>query len=577
MANKDKNTAQQPEGELIAVKHPFYTKPWVIITAAVLAVVLIVSMLVGVSMSARGITLGQLITDEDVRDQYFSWLFGYELKNIDFINDDLSKFIEISDEIYKGYDLTVSVSRPGELELENKILQLLASNRDVQNVDRRYMLNVPITAGDAVYMYYTGYQLNEAGERVDISGTSNFDLSVDELKASGGVKIGGGSLIPGFELALVGKVPKDYNTDFTKIIGGNLPKDGVPENCVVYATASYVMEDGLLYEDEKIRIDFRDGKAEDKWGVGIYDYLCEKSIGMTNTAPPLTLTCADGNKITYTRMTVEYFTQCENDPLVIETTFPEDYDNASLRGKTVYFDIYFYGVVIYNTPEFNDDFILNTLKVSEDSLAELEGEGVTEKYKTFLMNELLAAYEEKVHTAAEDAMWEYLKKTVKIKKMPSREVNRIYENYYYDIMHDYRSANADGAGYESLDEYARDALGLDIGADWTEYIMMMTEDEVKEKLIFYTIIRNEGLVPTEEEFKVLYRKELELDFEYYYGKTSEDYESYEEFEQALFSYEKEMLDAIGVSYYHDAIYYNYATDNILEFANIINTAVSEGN
>ena len=193
------------------------------------------------------------------------------------------------------------------------------------------------------------------------------------------------------------------------------------------------------------------------------------------------------------------------------------------------------------------------------------------------MNELLAAYEEKVHTAAEDAMWEYLKKTVKIKKMPSREVNRIYENYYYDIMHDYRSANADGAGYESLDEYARDALGLDIGADWTEYIMMMTEDEVMEKLIFYTIIRNEGLVPTEEEFKVLYRKELELDFEYYYGKTSKDYESYEAFEEELLAYEKEMLDAIGVSYYHDAIYYNYATDNILEFANIINTAVSEGN
>ena len=556
-------------------KHPFYTRPWVIITAAVLAVVLVVGILRGVSMSAQGITLGMLFTDEDVRDEYFASLFGYRLENIDFLEENLSKYVQIPEDVYKNYEIEVSVGRPGEVELESRILYLLASKRDIENVDRRYMINVPITAGDAVYAYYTGYELGENGERIDIAGTSNFDMSIDELKANGGIKIGGGLHVPGFELALVGKTPNDYNTSFNKVVGGNLPTSGVPENCVVYATASYVMEDGLLYEDEKIRIDFRDGKAEDKWGAGIYDYLCEKSIGMTNTAPPITLTCADGNRITYTRMTVDYFTTCETDPLVIETTFPYDYENnEALRGKTVYFDVYFYGVVVYDTPEFNDSFILDTLGVKESELEGFEGSTVTEKYRTFLMNELLAEYEEKLDAAAEEAMWAHLNAAVTVKKLPKREVMRIYDNYYYGLLHDYRAANAEGAGYESLDEYAREALGLDIGADWTEYIMNNAEAEVKEKLIFYTIIRAEDLVPSEEQFAEIYRQELELDFEYYSGKTAADYDTYEAFEEDLFKYEKEMLDALGTAYYHDAIYYNYATEKILAFATVKNTAES---
>ena len=570
MKNNKYDSAKPSENEVITEKQRFYTQPWVIAVAAVLVVVLIVGILMGVSMNAQGITLGQLFTDADVRDRYFSYLFGYELEPVDFLNDDLSKYIDLSDNAHRGYDIKVSISKPGDLELQNKILNLLASKRDAQNVNREYKLNVPITAGDAAYIYYTGYKIDENGERIDLPSTSNFDLSVDELKASGGIKIGGGSMIPGFELALVGKVPNEYNYDFTKVIGGKLPSE-VPENCVIYATASYVMEDGLLYEDEPIRIDFRAGDAEDKWGAGVYDYLREKNIGMTNTDSPITLTCADGNRITYTRMTVNYFTQCESDALVIETKFPTDYSNAALAGQTVFFDIYFYGVVVYNTPEFDETFILETLKVKAEDIAEYEGADTVEKYKSYLMAELNAEYEEKVKKAAEEKMWEYLEKNIKVKSLPQREVIRIYENYYYEMFNEFRRANADGAGYESLDEYAREALGLEIGADWTEYLLDMTEDDVTRKLIFYSIIRHEGLVPTEEEFAAVYRRELELDFEYYYGKTSEDYDTYEAFEEALFAYEDEMLDAVGLSYYHDAVYSAYATEKILAFANIINT------
>lgn len=571
MKNNKANSPQLPENEVITEKHKFYTQPWVIAVAAVLVVVLIVGILMGVSMNAQGITLGQLITDADVRDRYFSQLFGYELAPVDFLNDDLSKYVDLSDNAYRGYDIKVSISKPGALELDNKILNLLASKRDVQNVNREYKLNVPITAGDAAYIYYTGYMLGENGERIDIPSTSNFDMSVDELKASGGIKIGGSTMIPGFELALVGKVPNEYNYDFTKKIGGKLPSE-VPENCVIYATASYVMEDGLLYEDEPIRIDFRSGNAEDKWGIGVYDYLCEKNIGMANTDSPITLACADGNRITYTRMTVNYFTQCESDALVIETKFPTDYKpNPDLAGKTVFFDIYFYGVVVYDTPEFNEAFILDTLGVKAEDIADYEGADTVEKYKSYLMAELNAEYDKKVKEAAEEKMWEYLEKNVKVNSLPQREVVRIYENYYYEMFNEYRRANADGAGYESLDEYARESLGLDIGADWTEYLLDMTESDVRRKLIFYSIIRREGLVPTEAEFAEVYRRELELDFEYYYGKTADDYDTYEAFEEALYAYEDEMLEAVGLSYYHDAVYSAYASEKILALANIVNT------
>ncbi len=572
MSNKDKSNIDNPaEGEITVAKKPFYTRTPVIITAAVLAVVIIVGILVGSAMAAEGLTLGKFMTDDIAREDFLAKLFGYQVRPLDFMKDDLDRYVTVDAEDYKGYDIKINVPEPTEDDLEFEIIKLLASKRKTDNVDRTYWLNRPIGAGDAVYVYYAGYEYDEDGNRVEIPNSSNYSYTVEKLKNSGGIMIGGGSMIPGFEYSLLGVVPNHYNTDFVRYTTGN-----VQEGDVVYATASYVKEDGLLYEGATIRIDLGDENVERLWGVNIYDYLKEEQIGMTNTSP-ITLTCeGSGDKITFTRITVNYITRCEDDSvLTIQARFPYDYSEESLRGKEVYFDIFFFGVVDYECPTYDDTFVLETLGVKEELIADYEGASAAEKYKNYRKDLLQKEYLDNVALESENVMWEHLKKTITVKEYPKREVNRVYDNYYYSLRASYIEANSDGAGYESLDEFACESLALDKGADWTGYIMQMTEDEIKEKLIFYSIMRAEGLAPTDEEFSRCYREELELDFEYYYGKGRDDYKSAEEYEVALAEYEKMMLDEVGVSYYNDIIYYAFATPAILDFANVINEAESK--
>ena len=547
---------------------PFYTKVPFIVGTAVLALVLIVLLLVGLAMGSSGVTLGELFSDRLAREDFFAELFGFQVKQLDYVNDSLDDYIDIKEEDYKGYDIEINVPKPTDADLENDILKLLAANRDNTNVDRTFWLNKPIGPGDAAYIYYAGYTYDKDGNRVEISGGSNYSSTVAQLKSSGGIKIGGGSMIPGFELSLLGKIPNDYNVDFSRYTAGN-----VAEGDVVYLTASYVREDGLLYEGASLRIDLGDENVEKMWGVGIYNYLAEEQIGMTNTTP-ITLTCeGSGDKITYTRITVNYTTRCEDDRvLTIEATFPEDYREASLRGQKAYFDIFFYGVVDYACPEYNDAFVTETLKVEESVYASYEGETVAEKYKNYRMALLMENYEESCEIAAENAMWEYLKEKIRVKEYPSRELRRVYENYYYDVRAQYLIASEDGEGFESIDEFARAYLSLEEGASWELHLETVARDEIKEKLIFYYIIRAEGLMPTDEEYERLYRQELILDFEYYMDKTEADYDSPEDFEAALRDYEKIVFEEYGEPYYKDIVYYNYATENILKFANVINRA-----
>ena len=184
-------------------------------------------------------------------------------------------------------------------------------------------------------------------------------------------------------------------------------------------------------------------------------------------------------------------------------------------------------------------------------------------------------FEKNCRSAAEEKMWQILKSNVKIKKYPATEVDRIYEDYVYSYKVSFLEQNEEGLGYSDLDEFIAVQLGLEEGANWSEYLLDMVKDELKEKLIFYTIIRRENLVPKGDEFDAVYKRELELDFEYYYEKTKDDYKMDAEYEAALADFEKMILDYYGEDFYTDSVYYNYATDKLLAFANIINVAEND--
>ena len=541
----------------------FYKQPWFIFLVAALAVVLIVVFFVGHKMVSEELTLAEAL--------------GLKEAKLDYLEDNLDKYLEIDREDYAGYEIKVDITKPGERELENKILSLLAENRGKLLYDGMYQHDKPLSAGDKAYIRFAAYTLDENGKRNEL-GITNYDAAkpLEYIVGSNNeITLGMDENSPsfvfpiGFDLGLVGKSPLDC-TEFEASSKGN-----VRDSDIVYATATFVYENGIVHADEKIRIDLRDPDYESVWGAGVYEIIIkEKTIGMTNdTALSLDLIGSD-DRITYTSFTVDYVTRCEDKVITLETQLPYDYEDEKLANETVYFDVFIDETLCYETAEFDEDFIKNTLKINEKKLEGFSGDTLVEKCRAYYLNELMLEYEDNYKFLAIDKMWEYLNSKIEVKKYPRKEIKRVFADYVYMYNLGYAEANSAGAGYESVDEYiAVVELGMEEGTNWDPVLNEKVEAEVKEKMIFYYILREENFVPTDEEFAEYYRRELELDYKFYTGKTALDFETSEEYEAALKNHEDMMVDYYGSeSYYSDEVLYLFASEKMLSLATVINEA-----
>lgn len=484
---------------------------------------------------------------------------------VDYLNEDLSRYITIKEEDYKGYELKISVPKPNEKDLQHKIITVLndyVTKDDILDGGNYFTAtdypDKVIGVGDRLQIRYNGYSYDENGNRVSYEGTSNFgDSSPYDLT------IGSGSFVTGFELGLIGKKISEHSV-FQKFEIGDVRDDDV-----VYATVTYVEEEGGFYEDAKIRIDLRDKNVEKIWGVGIRELLQERQIGLINGSES-TLSRADTDeKITYVNLRVDYVTRCENNPIVVEATFPYNYAQSSeLRNKTIYFDVYVERGTDYKAPEWNDTFITEKLKLTADNLSAYEGETLTAKCEAMYMAELMADYEKNCASIAEEEMWAHLKEVVKIKRLPRAEVRSVYDNYYYALEAQYSASYS--SYYDSLELFLTDYFGLNQGDDWSAYLTEIAEDEITEKLIFYYIAREENLIPTGEELDKVYRDALESDYEKSTGKGREDFNTAEEYDAAIMAFEAKMLSTYGEVGYLDTVYYNHAIVKIVQLADIKN-------
>lgn len=481
--------------------------------------------------------------------------------NLDYLNDDLSQYIEFDESAYKDYDIEINVPNVSDTEVEHEILKTLASKKGSLLYDGKYVFTRPVAAGDKVYIYYRGYELDEDGNQIELEGTSNFSETKPKEYT-----IGGGQLIVGFELALVGVIPDDHKI-FTKITDGR-----VEAGDIVYCTMTYIEETtGGVNQNTQVRIDLNDPKLEEKWGEGILDYLREEIIGVGNYTAISLPKKGTGDYITYTAAKVDFVTRgTEVNPLVIKTVFPYNYKTPELRNKTVYFEVYINGAVCYESATLDDTFITDTLKLTAEYLAEYEGDTLTEKYRSYVKADLQRSREDDIRVAAEDAVWKYLKEHISVKKYPERELRRIFDDYYYS--HYLEFSQNYSTYYEDLDSYLNEYYGLGENGDWRAYLEDQVKEEVTEKLIFYSILAKENLVPDEEKFKEIYQKELEYDFAYY-GKTRKDFDTEEAYLEALAKYEKTVLDYYGKDFYTETVYYNYAIDLMIEMANVVNKGV----
>ena len=478
-------------------------------------------------------------------------------REFNYLEANLGRYVYISEDDYSSFPADVARAEVGEREVNRLIMNLQYKNRAKEaSYDGGNVTSIPISVGDTGYIYYRGYTVDENGRESDISGATNFGSDKpDDLG------IGSLSFVPGFEEGLVGIVPKDY-AKFEKITSGTTVAGDV-----VYLTYKALLPDGSVKNVNAERIDTGLDYLGEVYGEGFAEFLLGKTVGAKIEGENYFEISGSGTALYYD-MQIDYVTRCEAAPCVLETFFPANYKEKSLRGKTVFFDVYVRYTNVYDVAEFGDSFVIDVLKVSKDSLKDYTGESISEKYKAKLLSDAKETAESETKSLLEEAMWDHYLSKAEFRRLPKSEVKAIEDEYYYELERGYASYSQT---YSSIEEYAIAYFGLSAGVDYKDYITEKAEGVIKEKLLFYYIAREAGLVPTEQKLAEL-RDELVAEYIDYYVNNvyKEDIDKLETEEERL-----EMIDGIkrdmfayyGEDYFVENAYYNYALEGLLNFAN----------
>ena len=489
-----------------------------------------------------------------------------EDKDFDYVNSNLSNYVSFSEKDYKNYEMEIDIAKPKDIDPDVAILSLLAASKGaVLNDGAAVTSPVTVKAGDVVFIWFRGYLLDTENNKVYLPGMSN--LTGKEAQS---LEIGSGNFVPGFELSLVGKNTGNY-PKFTKITEGT-----VKSGQVAYVSYSRLVEGGDAEKDKKtgnsVRIDLSDETVEETFGKGFKDGILGAKIGEVIEFD-VTL---DGKKHTYSATSVDFVTECEVDPLVIECYFPYDYGTANLRNETAYFEVYIEKVQQYESPEFNDEFVLNTINaegsaVTLEMLNEYEGDSLTEKLRAYIEKAIYDEYEENYKALVEEKMWDHYLETAKVKRYPGKKVEEVYDEYVEDVYYQYdqtggslqNSYTEEYEYYEDIETFAVAYLGLTYAEnqDWRDVLYEMSQNLIKERLILYYLLDVAGLTPTEAELKSEYEAvrqeyldEYILQYLEYENKTRADYtdEEYDEFVEAR---KKELFDYYDEDYFMETAYY----------------------
>ncbi len=468
-------------------------------------------------------------------------------KKFDYLEADLSEYLEIP-ENYKNFKVEIDIAKPHDIDVDVAILNMLYADRDTEmKYGGTVTSPIEITAGDVVLIWYRGYILDDDGNEIAVTGMSNFGKG-----AADSLAIGSNNFIPGFELNLVGKNTGDYSK-FVKITSGN-----VKENQIAYVTYTKVKngDDQTKVTESNVRLDFSKD-LDAVYGAGFE----EKVIGHLIGGKSEITTTLDGDTYTYRDFKVNFVTECETNPIVVETYFPYDYNREDLRNETAYFEVYVEGVQVYDTPEFTDEYLKKKIEDKEinvtlDELNEYEGATLTEKYRLFAKDKMVELYESEYKIKVEEAVWAHFAEIFKATKYPEDKVKAIYDDYVDDISEAfvsyggqlYDSTSGQYKTYDTLDAFAKVYVGATKDKTWQDIVMGESEKFVKERLVLFYVMKAEGLTPTAEEYQAeydrLYKEYLDEAIEQFFsyaGKDRDDYtdEEYEEIVEEC----KDILDS----------------------------------
>ena len=252
-------------------------------------------------------------------------------------------------------------------------------------------------------------------------------------------------------------------------------------------------------------------------------------------------------------------------PLIIETFFPKDYKAAELAGKTAYFIVTVDKLVEYDAPALTETFLIETLGFTAEGLSDYPGDTMIEKYKSYVKEQIMYDNGLDLETVTINAFWESALSGVVIKKYPEKQLKEIYDSllyeldYYYSYYYSY---------YYKRDDFMCLYMGLEVGSDWQTHLQGLAKAQLKEKLLFFRIMEQEGLRPTAEEYDALFDEYL--DSALASNKiTVENCGSEEAYNAKKATYKQQMLTQYGEDYFVSMIYYNITMEAIIGYANVV--------
>lgn len=475
----------------------------------------------------------------------------------DYFAEDLSQYISLDESDYKGYKLTVKMTEVTDELVAEYIMYTLCQHR----IDEPTSLgkSTPLSVGDVLEAWCRSYIIDENGKEIEL------DVSAGELGKSGvgdtKITIGEGKLPIGAESALVGIVIADYPEMSEVALKAG---DVIGEDDVLYISYSVTTPAGKK-SYTNVRVDLSRTDLDSEFGEGFRAALLGKAMTEDGTLASFTALGKDGRYV-YDGVKIAYAYPKDAKCITVAGKLPHGYSDYDLACETVYYDIFPEYFTAYEVPELDAKFINETLKLTDEMLAEYEGADTVEKYRAYVRAELTRQHEEELRAIGEEAMWYHYNDAAKVISYPNDAVMAIYTKNITEIellWESYRDQ------YSTLDAFVYAYFSISTGSDWRAALRSDAEAEVKEKLVFYYIIRKENLIPTEEKYRELFETIFD-DFVVYYmdDKTAEDYDSIDAYNAARAEAETTVMEYYGEEFFRHQVYYDYALDTLLDFAEL---------
>ena len=489
-------------------------------------------------------------------------------RDFNYMNKDLSGYVKLSAEDVKNIVLSVAVDKPTDEDVEREIIALLVEHKvlDTENTDP----DAVIANGSVVNICYSGYLLSEDGDREYFSGGSNLSSGISSLI------IGSASFVPGFEEGLIGIRPSD--TVMPTVI-----KEGkISEGDVVYANIEGFHPEGKNLKLYGQRLEITPA-LDDVYGKGFYDLLIGSELGGGNLCASVTTlesTKAGEGTFVYKNLRTLYKTE-GGKAHTVQSYFPLSYQEASLQGKTAYFDVYIKDTTTHTIPEYTDAFLTETVGIIPERLDAYEGNTLTEKYRSYVREVLEEDYETRLLEATEETFWEKIAEIAEVKRVPRSAWLEIYDGYIEDLETTYADY-LESSGYTEavypFETFCKDYCRLEEGESYKTYVKNLSKQTAGEKIIFFYAIQLLGVAPNESELEKAYDETLTelakqyntLDESYYESQPDEESrkKAYEEYIASIEKLKGELKAALGEEYLWESAYYNYSFPKLLELTKI---------